>query len=121
MTTVRLRFTQPWSGWPTGATVDVAPDVAKKLAAYAEQAWTEEDLEVVGYIGPIRERALVAAGIVSLAQLADLTPEMKEKAVEAGAGISKTWLNKWAKEAKKTVKARRQSHADNAQQLHSNH
>lgn len=116
--TVRLRFTQPWSGWPKGATVDVAPDVAQKLAAYTERAWTQEDLEVVGYIGPIRERALVEAGIVSLEQLADLTPEMKEKAAGAGAGITKTWLNKWAKEAKKTL-AERRNHADDAQQLHS--
>ena len=116
--TVRLRFTQPWSGWPKGATVDVAPDVAQKLAAYTERAWTQEDLEMVGYIGPIRERALVEAGIVSLEQLADLTPEMKEKAAGAGAGITKTWLNKWAKEAKKTL-AERRNHADDAQQLHS--
>ncbi len=111
--TVRLRFTQPWSGWPIGATVDVAPDVAQKLAAYTERAWTQEDLEVVGYIGPIRERALVEAGIVSLEQLADLTPEMKEKAAGAGAGITKTWLNKWAKEAKKTL-AERRNRADDA-------
>ncbi len=116
--TVRLRFTQPWSGWPIGATVDVAPDVAQKLAAYTERAWTQEDLEVVGYIGPIRERALVEAGIVSLEQLADLTPEMKEKAAGARAGLTKTWLNKWAKEAKKTL-AERRNHADDAQQLHS--
>ena len=116
--TVRLRFTQPWSGWPKGATVDVAPDVAQKLAAYTERAWTQEDLEMVGYIGPIRERALVEAGIVSLEQLADLTPEMKEKAAGAGAGITKTWLNKWAKEAKKTL-AERRNRADDAQQLHS--
>lgn len=117
MTVVALAI-QPWSGWPKGATVDVAPDVAQKLAAYTERAWTQEDLEVVGYIGPIRERALVEAGIVSLEQLADLTPEMKEKAAGAGAGITKTWLNKWAKEAKKTL-AERRNHADDAQQLHS--
>lgn len=117
MTVVALAI-QPWSGWPKGATVDVAPDVAQKLAAYTERAWTQEDLEVVGYIGPIRERALVEAGIVSLEQLADLTPEMKEKAAGVGAGITKTWLNKWAKEAKKTL-AERRNHADDAQQLHS--
>lgn len=118
MTTVHLRFTRPWSGWPAGATVDVGPAVAKRLAAYTEPAWTEEDLEVVDYIGPIRERALVQAGIVSLAQLADLTPEMREKAEAAGAGIGKAWLKKWAKEAKKTL-AERRKRADDAQQLHS--
>ena len=42
MTVVALAI-QPWSGWPKGATVDVALDVAQKLAAYTERAWTQED------------------------------------------------------------------------------
>lgn len=118
MTVVALAI-QPWSGWPKGATVDVAPDVAQKLAAYTERAWTQEDLEVVGYIGPIRERALVEAGIVSLEQLANPTPEMLEKARTAGAGISDRWMDNWRVAAKKELTKRKKYHAINAQQLHS--
>jgi predicted flap endonuclease-1-like 5' DNA nuclease len=79
--------------------------VADALAAYTEvMRWLPEDLEVLHYIGPKREAALTNAGVVTLAQLADLTP--LQRAEIHGAGISPAWLERWADDAREALRVR---------------
>ena len=106
MTKIRVRFTQSWCGWPKGSSTEVDEYQARKLAAYTERVWKPEDLERLSYIGPLRELALARAGVVSLDQLANLTPAQRQQSVDAGAGISETWLDRWQAEARELVEVR---------------
>lgn len=72
--------------------------VVEEVVAEASEASAADDLEIIEGIGPKIAGALVAAGVTTFAQLADMTPEAIQEIVSA-AGIGSKSPTTWPQQA----------------------